>query len=312
MPNNNLLFAAGACFFLLVVAVNAVLLLRAPGRERQIKMRLAAMKGLVETKPSGPPSRFATLQKIGLALAESPLVGAKEQAKIVTQLGEAGIYGRDALRLFIAVKAALGIGLTILVWIILTATGMAPSGFIYRVIGIIAPALAGWRLPDMVVGRIAKRRRRRLAEGVPDALDLLVICVEAGLGLEQSLDRVSRDIAIANPVIATALANAVAEMRVLPQMRDALDNLAKNTGLPAIKSVVTTLIQGIQYGTPLSQSLRILSAEMRAKNLIALEERAARLPVLLMIPVILFILPSLFLVIGGPVAIQVIHVLGGS
>jgi tight adherence protein C len=309
--SSHLLLAGGACFFLLAVAVNAVLLLRAPGRERQIRARLAAMKGITEAKPSGPPSRFATLQKIGLALVESPLVGAKEQAKIVAQLGEAGIYGRDALRLFVAVKATLGIGLTVLVWIVLGASGMLPGGFVYRVIAIIGPALTGWRLPDIVVGRIAKRRRRKLAEGVPDALDLLVICVEAGLGLEQSLDRVSRDIAIANPVIATALGNAVAEMRVLPQMRDALDNLAKNTGLPAIKSVVTTLIQGIQYGTPLSQSLRILSAEMRAKNLIALEERAARLPVLLMIPVILFILPSLFIVIGGPVAIQVIHVLGG-
>lgn len=310
MPTNFLL-AGGASFFLLIVALNVALLLRAPGRDRQIKQRLAAMKGVAEIKPTGTSSRFVTLQKIGLALVESPLIGAKEQAKIVAQLGEAGIHGRDALRVFVAVKAALGLGFPILVWIVLGATGMAPGGFVYRVLAIIGPALAGWRLPDMIVGRIARRRRRKLAEGVPDALDLLVICVEAGLGLEQSLDRVSRDIAIANPVIATALGNAVAEMRVLPQMRDALDNLAKNTGLLAIKSVVTTLIQGIQYGTPLSQSLRILSAEMRARNLIALEERAARLPVLLMIPVILFILPSLFLIIGGPVAIQVIHVMGG-
>jgi tight adherence protein C len=310
----NLYLAIGACFFLVIVIINAALLLRAPGRDRQIKQRLAAMKGMGQGKAAGPvtSTRFGTLQKIGLALVESPLIGAKEQAKIVLQLAEAGIYGRDALRIFVAVKAALGIGLTIFVWLVLGATGMAPHSFIWRTLAIIGPALLGWRLPDMIVGRMAKRRRRRLAEGVPDALDLLVICVEAGLGLEQSLDRVSRDIAIANPVIATALGNAVAEMRVLPQMRDALDNLARNTGLPAIKSVVTTLIQGIQYGTPLSQSLRILSAEMRAKNLIALEERAARLPVLLMIPVILFILPSLFLVIGGPVAIQVIHVLGSK
>jgi tight adherence protein C len=307
----NPVLLAGAAVILLVCA-NALFLLRAPGRERQIKLRLATIKGSLPTKSVEPGARFAVMQKIGHALAESPLVGAKEQQKIVTQLGEAGIYGRDALRIFIASKAGLAVFLTIALWLALDAAGYVPAGFIYRVLAVIAPALLGWRLPDMLIGRIAKRRRRKLAEGVPDALDLLVICVEAGLGLEQSLDRVSRDIAIANPVIATALSNAVAEMRVLPQMRDALDNLARNTGLPAIKSVVTTLIQGIQYGTPLSQSLRILSAEMRAKNLIALEERAARLPVLLMIPVILFILPSLFLVIGGPVAIQVIHVLSGQ
>jgi tight adherence protein C len=307
----NLVIAAGGCLFLVIIAVNAVLVMRTPGRDRQVKLRLAAMKGVGPAPAASAPSRFAALQKIGLALAESPLVGAKEQTKIIAQLGEAGIHGREALRMFIAVKAVLGFGLTMATWIVLGATGYAPHSFIFRVLAIIAPALLGWRLPDMIVSRIARRRRRKLAEGVPDALDLLVICVEAGLGLEQSLDRVSRDIAIANPVIATALGNAVAEMRVLPQMRDALDNLAKSTGLPAIKSVVTTLIQGIQYGTPLSQSLRILSAEMRARNLIALEERAARLPVLLMIPVIMFIMPSLFLVIGGPVAIQVMNTFGG-
>lgn len=301
----------GAAALLLLVAANATLFLRAPSRDRQIKMRLAAIKGMQPAKAATLTSRFATLQKIGLALAESPLVGAKEQQKMVTLLAEAGLFSRDALRVFVATKAGLALGVTIVVWIVLGTLGYAPHSLIYRFAAIIAPALIGWRLPDMLIGRIAKRRRRKLADGVPDALDLLVICVEAGLGLEQSLDRVSRDIAIANPIIATALSNAVAEMRVLPQMRDALDNLARNTGLPAIKSVVTTLVQGIQYGTPLSQSLRILSAEMRAKNLIALEERAARLPVLLMISVILFILPSLFLVIGGPVAIQVIHVMSG-
>jgi tight adherence protein C len=298
--------------FLLLLGGNALALMLVSDRDRRVKVRMAAIRALAPGKSViAPTGRFLSLQKFGHALAESPLVGAKEQQKMVARLQEAGMHGRDALRIFVAVKATLALALTALVWILLTLMGWTPERLIFRMLAVVAPALIGWRLPDMVVGRIAKRRRKRLAEGVPDALDLLVICVEAGLGLEQSLDRVSRDIAFANPIIATALANAVAEMKVLPQMRDALDNLARNTGLPAIKSVVTTLVQGIQYGTPLAQSLRILSAEMRAKNLIALEERAARLPVLLMIPVILFILPSLFLVIGGPVAIQVIKTFYG-
>jgi tight adherence protein C len=296
---------------LILVAANAALLLRLSDRDRQIKLRMAAIKALLPSRPGARQGRFGMLRSIGAALAESPLVGRKEQEKMTVQLAEAGIHGRESLRVFVAIKAGLALTVTFIAWIALGATGFAPQTLVYRLIAIIGPALIGWRLPDMVISRIAKRRKRKLAEGVPDALDLLVICVEAGLGLEQALDRVARDIAIANPIIAVALANTVAEMRVLPRMRDALDNLARNTGLPAIKSVVTTLIQGIQYGTPLSQSLRILSAEMRAKNLIALEERAARLPVLLMIPVILFILPSLFMVIGGPVALQVMKMLGG-
>ncbi len=312
MPHLPLLVLAA---FLLLVGANAVVVMLASDRDRKVKVRMSTIKALaMAPAKSGVPAtgRFLSLRKFGSVLAESPLVGAKEQQKMIARLAEAGIHGRDALRVFVALKATLALSLTALVWIGFTFVGWSPNSLLYRLLAVLAPALIGWRLPDMVVGRMAKRRRRRMAEGVPDALDLLVICVEAGLGLEQSLDRVSRDIAFANPVIATALANAVAEMRVLPQMRDALDNLARNTGLPAIKSVVTTLVQGIQYGTPLAQSLRILSAEMRAKNLIALEERAARLPVLLMIPVILFILPSLFLVIGGPVAIQVMNTFMGK
>ncbi|MGH6981877.1 MAG: hypothetical protein ACREFC_11780, partial [Stellaceae bacterium] len=120
----SLAIAVGVGFFLIIMAVNAVLLLRAPGRDRQIKARLAAMKGTGgQAKPEIAPSRFAALEKFGLALIESPLVGAKERTKIQAQLAEAGIYGNDTLRVFVAVKAALGIGLTVLVWALLVATG---------------------------------------------------------------------------------------------------------------------------------------------------------------------------------------------
>jgi len=300
-----------ALLVLLLIGVNAVAVSRFSDRDRRMKARLAALRSSKPSTEIVAGTRFGRLERIGRVVAESPLVGAKEQQKMAAKLLEAGIHGHAALRILVAIKAVLAASFTAVVWLALEASGLTPHGLTFRIIAIIGPALLGWRLPDSVVSRMAKRRRRKLSDGVADALDLLIICVEAGLGLEQALDRVARDIAMSNPVIAQALATTVAEMRVLPQMRDALDNFARTTGLPQIKSVVTTLVQGIQYGTPLSQSLRILSAEMRAKHLIALEERAARLPVLLMIPVILFILPSLFLVIGGPVAIQVMQVLGG-
>ena len=295
-----------------VIAANVFLVVRMPDRARRIRTRLAALKSVKPVKTETTTSRYRRLELIGRAIAESPLVGAKEQVKMTDLLASAGIHGADKLRIFVSAKTGLALLFTAIVWTVLSLLGWAPETLTWRIVDVVAPALAGWRLPDMIVGRMTKRRRKRLGAGIADALDLLVICVEAGLGLEQALDRVSRDIVVANPIIAHELANTVAEMRVLPQMRDALDNLARNSGLPAIQSVVTTLVQGIQYGTPLSQSLRILSAEMRAKNLIALEERAARLPVLLMLPVILFILPTLFLVIGGPVALSVMRVMGGK
>jgi tight adherence protein C len=144
-------------------------------------------------------------------------------------------------------------------------------------------------------------------DGIADVLDLMVICVESGLGLEQSLDRVSRDIEMSNPVIAEELRMTVAEMRVLPQARMALDNFAARSGQPLVRSVVTTLTQALQYGTPLAHSLRTLSAEMRTLRILEVEERAVRLPVLMTIPLILFLLPSLLCVIAGPAALNVMH-----
>ena len=166
-------------------------------------------------------------------------------------------------------------------------------------------AAIGWYIPTLVINQFATTRRAQLEQGIADALDLLVICVEAGLGLEQALDRVSRDIAEANPVVSEELALTVAEMRVMPQIRDALDNFARRSNVAAIKSVMTTLIQAVQYGTPLSNSLRVLAAEMRTHRMMRIEEKAARLPVLMTIPLIIFILPCLFIVIGGPALLGV-------
>jgi tight adherence protein C len=294
-----------------VLASIAVLLL--PDRHNKARLRLAALKPVVPTKESETVviggEQFGAL---GRWLAASPMIGVKEQEKMSVLLAGAGMYGRDKLAAFIATKATLAIGLAVLSSLSLYELGWFRSLFAMRAALVVLSALIGWRGPDMVVGRIAKKRRQRLSDGVSDALDLLIICAEAGLALEQSLERVARDIAIANPVVAYELSTTVAEMRVLPQMRDALDNFAKRSGLPIIKSVVTTLVQAIQYGTPLSQSLRILSAEMRQHRILQIEARAARLPVLLTIPLILFILPCLFLAVAGPAALQVMRLFGGK
>jgi tight adherence protein C len=265
---------------------------------------------LTELKPqTGGDSALAVggrrFGALGRKLAGTPLIGSDELVKVATALAEAGIRGQDKLGIFIATKATLAVAVGIGCWFGLLQFDMMPDATIMRVAVEIGAALAGWRLPDMVISKIAGRRREMLRSGIADVLDLLVICVETGLGLEQALDRVSHDIAAANPVIAEELSKTVAEIRVLPQMRDAFDNFAKRSKLPAVKSVMTTLIQTIQYGTPLAQSLRVLSADMRAHRMLEIEERAAKLPVLLTIPLIVFILPCLFFVVGGPAALQV-------
>jgi tight adherence protein C len=136
-------------------------------------------------------------------------------------------------------------------------------------------------------------------------LDLLVICAEAGLSLDAALNRVADEMTASAPALADELALTSVELNFLPERRMALDNFARRADLPAIRGVVNTLIQTEKYGTPLSQSLRVLSAEFREQRMLRAEEKAARLPATLTVPMILFILPTLFIVLVGPAMIDV-------
>lgn len=148
-----------------------------------------------------------------------------------------------------------------------------------------------------------------LRRGVPDALDLLVVCSEAGMGLESALEHVSQEIQHSNPAISVALAKLLDELRVLPDRRDAFRNFADRTGVEGARRVATMLGQSMQYGTPLSQALRTVAIDLRRERMIALEAKAVRLPVLLVLPLILFIMPSLFIVLAGPAVLKLMDAL---
>src|SRR5205814_4401143 len=173
-----------------------------------------------------------------------------------------------------------------------------------RVAVLLGALMLGWRLPDFLLSRLAARRRLRLEQGLPDALDLLVICAEAGLSLDQAIEQVSEDLRASNSAVADEFATTASEMRVLSNRAEALENLCERTGVAALRGITATLNQAIRFGTPLAESMRILAAEMRSARLARIEERAARLPVLLAIPLALFILPSLMVVISTPVALR--------
>jgi tight adherence protein C len=164
-------------------------------------------------------------------------------------------------------------------------------------------------LPDHVVRTLHKRHLKSVERGLPDALDMLVICSEAGLGLEPAIERVGREIGHAHQDVAEELLNVAREMRVNADRRAALMNMGKRTGLASLRRLGVTLVQTLQYGTPLSQALRTLSSEMRQEALTRFEARASRLPTLLTVPMIVFILPCLFLIVGGPAIIRVIQLM---
>ena len=153
------------------------------------------------------------------------------------------------------------------------------------------------------------RHLKAVERGLPDALDMLVICSEAGLGLEPAIERVGREIASANPAVAEELLNSAREMRVNADQRAALVNMGARTGLVSLRRLGVTLVQTLQYGTPLSQALRTLSVEMRQEALTRFEARAGRLPVLLTVPMIVFILPCVFLIVGGPAIVHILQIM---
>ena len=168
---------------------------------------------------------------------------------------------------------------------------------------------SGWRGPDVVLSRLAARRRVRLETGIPDALDLLVICAEAGLSLGPC-DRTGQPRSpLLVPEVAEEFAATAAEMRVSAVRDQAFDNLAQRAGIASLRGIVTALNQSIRFGTPLSGSLRAVAAEMRTERLVRFEQRAARLPVLMTVPLMTFILPSLMIVIGTPLALRIIDML---
>ena len=169
----------------------------------------------------------------------------------------------------------------------------------------------GWNLPHWVLAHRTRERQRVIAGGLPEAIELLVVAVEAGLSLEDAIARVVAELWRSQPETAEELMLLGANLKVLPDRDEALRRLALRVDLPSVQSVVTTLSQTLRYGTPLAHGLRVVASELRNDALLRLEEQANRLPVLLTIPMIVFILPALFLIIGGPAFLRILDVLVG-
>ncbi|MFN3701070.1 MAG: type II secretion system F family protein [Alphaproteobacteria bacterium] len=164
--------------------------------------------------------------------------------------------------------------------------------------------LFGFKLPDILVENQRQKRQMEINLSFPDSLDMMLICVQGGIGLEQTVDRVAMEIAEHSEVLAEELGILSAEMAMLNDRRKALQDFARRVGSGAAKSFATALIQAEQYGTSVSQAMRVMSEELRDMRMAAAEQKAAALPPKLTVPMILFFLPALFIVILGPAGIQ--------
>ncbi len=241
---------------------------------------------------------------IGSGVARSGRRSQKTMGELAQPLGASGRRGPGALGVFVGAKLLLLIAMPLLAWVALGRFGLSP---LVRNVCIAGAALVGLLGPDWWVRRRHRQHLDAIQAGLPDALDLMVICAEAGLGFEPAINRVAAEIRGAHPAISEEFGKTASELRVVSDSRVALANMGNRTGLESIKRMSSMLMQTMRYGTPLGEALRVLSAEMRHEMLMRFETRAARLPVLMTIPMILFILPCIFLIVGGPAVIQVMR-----
>ena len=263
---------------------------------RVAKVRPIATR--VSATEEGRPSEDRLLRVSVRGMSEA---SQRETARLISRLG---VPVSGALGYFVLGRLILSIvlGIAIFFWSRNFASFEA-----HRLLPFVAAAIAaiiGWFVPLMVISRRVKQRTKAVKTGLPDALELLVICVEAGLSLEDGLERVVTELARSQPALADELGLTLADLRILPSRDVALNNLADRVDVPSVRSVVTTLTQTLRYGTPLAQSLRVVAAELRNDALIEMEERANRLPAYMTLPVILFLLPTIFLMVGGPGALR--------
>lgn len=221
------------------------------------------------------------------------------------KLAQAGYRSSNALIMFTFARVALAIGGFVAAVIVIAAWKDFPYPLPVKALIMAGSAVVGFYLPKIVVSNTAQKRQQELTRGFADALDLMVICVEGGLSVEGAFERVTDEIADKSPVLAQEFGITSAELAYLGDRHKAYSNFADRTGVPAVKSLATTLVQSEKYGTPVGKALKVLSQERRQERMAIAEKKGASLPAKLTVPMIAFFLPPLFMVVIGPAAINI-------
>jgi tight adherence protein C len=226
--------------------------------------------------------------------------------KAQQRLMQAGIRTKDLAFFIILARFVLPVVLGLTAVVLIYVLNHWPEwGAIRRYATVAGVLIGSYKSPDLWLGNKVKKRSHAIRKGLPDALDLLVICAEAGLTVDAAFGRVARELGKAYPELGDEFGLTAIELGFLNERRNAFENLADRVDLDAVRGVVTTMIQTEKYGTPLASALRVLSAEFRHQRMMRAEEKAARLPAIMTIPLILFILPTLFVVILGPASCSI-------
>jgi tight adherence protein C len=308
------IFLAGAGAFISVLAAGLPFLHRDPFASRlkavaQRRMELSARQRAALQEKS---ARFQPKRHVGAmrqVLNRLNLQALIEDKALRAKLAQAGWRQQSAAVVYVFARVAVPIGVTGVALLYFSAPAYAAIPFQLRLCYSVMAGISLAYLPSILLANAIQKRQKLIARAFPDALDLMVICVESGQSIEATFQRVTEELAAGAPPLAEEIALTSAELAFLGDRRLAYGNLADRTGLASVKSLTTALIQSERYGTPLSVALRVIAQENREARMSAAEKKAAALPAKLTVPMILFFLPVLFMVIIGPAAIQISHLL---
>jgi Flp pilus assembly protein TadC len=225
------------------------------------------------------------------------------------KLSQAGLRGPTPLMVFNFFRFVMPFALFAFGLLYFFVIGTFHWTAMMKLAAAVAAALIGYYLPDLFISNLITRRQQSIMGAFPDALDLLLICVESGMSVEAGFQKVASEIGQASAELAEEFALTTAELSYLPDRRQAFENLAKRCGHAGVKAVATALNQAERYGTPLGQALRVCAQENRDMRMMEAEKKAAALPAKLTVPMILFFLPVLFVVIMGPAVMRMLHMI---
>lgn len=255
------------------------------------------------------PLRAGMIEIANYVVKKLSLLRTSQTRRIEDKLLQAGYRGHDAMVMYLFLKLSLPAVFGALSVIILYVLEIFPMTDIAKLTIALSAVIIGAYAPDIYISNAGQKRRLKIQKGLPDGLDLMVICAEAGLSVDATLGRVSTELNASWPELSDEIGLTSIEIGFLPDRSQALANLSRRVKLDGIRGIVNTLVQTEKYGTPLAQALRVLSAELRANRMMKAEEKAARLPAVLTVPMILFIMPALFVVLIGPGALRTIDAL---
>lgn len=287
--------------FIAVVALVSLAGMKMYVRPKEAMERVAGGIDQTEHTPAHPSLAIHELiKRLGNFIPQSP----KDVTVMQRRLIRAGIRNENALKILYGAKAICGVSFPLLMALVVSTSSTETSN---KIFGVLGAAAAGFFLPNEYVRRMAQKRQKEIARGLANSLDLLVVCVESGLGLDQAILQVSKELEHAHPEISEEFGFVNLELKAGKRRVDALRNLAERTGVDDLKKLVAVLIQADRFGTGVAQSLRAHSDFMRVQARQVAEEKAAKLGVKLIFPIFFCILPSLFVVTVGPVAVKIVR-----